>query len=583
MLITTSSCEAQSFWELGRPLYQFFSTRDYGGDNQNWSTIQDREGLLFFGNNSFVLDYDGQRWGHVAVPGGFAIRGLAVDASGAIWVGGAGKLGHLVSNGGRYQFQPAKADVHLPSPLGEVLDIVPCVNAEYVRTEKALLVYQNGSWDTIPWPHGNGLDYIVAATAKRIFVHAKSEPLYEIIDGRLVALVDDPRLRTTVVYQVVEPVSGTILLLTKEHGIFRLEQNGIEPFRTDIDPLLARYAIQWATCLPGPYIAVAIDQHGVAVLDRAGRLKNVLFQDSGLPDPNILSLGSDRSGGLWICGNAGLTRLEIRPGISFFDVQNGLPRSAVYNLKRFRGQLYAATWDGLYGLEKATAETLPSRFRKIPGPATPIPALIDAGTELLAGGWKGLFSFDGLQLRQIPVPIDRVYSLRLSKAIPGRVYVASNQGLATLSKTSDGWRLDGILDQFGGAVTDVIEGDSDQLFVSTLNHGFFRVNLQSGSSRIFDGASVLSLAQARNAPQVSESDALIRINGEPAFISEDGIAWYDAAESRFVPVAGFGTLFRDYVPRRAIVSPGDTKEYWISLTPRINLGRQRSNDENRTP
>ena len=89
-LTTASSCEGQSFWELGRPLYQFFSTRDYGGDNQNWSTIQDREGLLFFGNNSFVLDYDGQRWGHVAVPGGFAIRGLAVDASGAIWVGGAG-------------------------------------------------------------------------------------------------------------------------------------------------------------------------------------------------------------------------------------------------------------------------------------------------------------------------------------------------------------------------------------------------------------------------------------------------------------------------------------------------------------
>lgn len=568
ILVTAQGGGAQSFCELGRPLYQFFSTRDYGGDNQNWGTIQDREGLLFFGNNSFVLDYDGQRWDHIAVPGGFAIRGLAVDSTGAIWVGGVGKLGQLVAEGGRYQFLATKADSGLPTALGEVLDIVPCGSVEFVRTEKALLVYRNGSWDTISWPHGTGFDYIVSATAKRVFMHSKNEPLYEIIDERLVPVVDDPRLRTTVVYQVVEPVSGMILLLTKEHGIFRLKQNGIESFRTDIDPLLARYAIQWASCLPGPYIAMAIDQHGVALLDCQGRLCSVLFQDSGLPDPNILNLGSDRSGGLWICGNSGLTRVQIMPGISFFDAQNGLPRSAVYNLKRFRGQLYAATWDGLFGLEEATAETLPSRFRKIPGPTTPIIALADVGTELLAGGWKGLFSFDGAALKHMPIPIDRVYSLRLAKATPGRVYVACNQGIAAISKTGDSWQVDGILSGFGGPVTDVIEGDSNELFVSTLNRGFFQVKFQSGSSHVFGGASVLSLADAKDAPQISESDALIRFNGEAAFISEDGIARYDVAKRRFVPVAGFDSLFRDYIPGRAIAGVGDSKEFWIALTPR---------------
>jgi hypothetical protein len=52
---------APPWCELGRPLYQFFSTREYGGDNQNWSAIQDPRGLLLFVNNNFVLDYDGQR------------------------------------------------------------------------------------------------------------------------------------------------------------------------------------------------------------------------------------------------------------------------------------------------------------------------------------------------------------------------------------------------------------------------------------------------------------------------------------------------------------------------------------------
>jgi signal transduction histidine kinase/CheY-like chemotaxis protein len=566
-LLTVEGCNGQLFCELGRPLYQFFSTRDYGGDNQNWSAIQDREGMLFFGNNNFVLDYDGQRWDHIAIPGGFAIRGLAVDSTGTIWVGGAGKLGHLISDRGRYQFVPIKADTRLPSALGEILDIVPCGNAEYIRTEKMLLVHQHDSWDAISWPHGNGLDYIVSATTNRVFVHGKDELLYELIDRKLVPLVDDPRLRSTVVYQVIEPVSGTLLLLTKDHGIFQLKENAIEPFRTEIDPLLARYGVQWACFLPGPYLAIAIDQHGVALLDSGGKLCSVLFQESGLPDPNVLNLGPDRSGGLWVCGNVGLTRLEITPGLSFFDSQNGLPRSAVYNLKRFRGRLYAATWDGLFGLEKAQADTLPPKFVKIPGPTTPIPALADIGTELLAGGWKGLFTFDGTELKQLPIPIDRIYSLRPSRKTPGRIYVASNQGLAAIVKSGDQWRIEDLVGGFGGPVTDVLESSSEELFVSTLNRGFFRVKLLSGSSQVFDPANVIGLTKAKDAPQISETDALTQLSGEPAFISKDGIFRYEIAENRFVPIKALQSLFADYFPTKAIAAADDGR-LWIALTAR---------------
>ena len=110
VLATAESRAGQPFCELGRPLYQFFSTREYGGDNQNWSAVQNPEGLVFFGNNNSVLDYDGQRWDHIAVAGGFAIRGLAIDSTGEIWVGGSGKLGHLIPDGDRYRFVPVKAD-----------------------------------------------------------------------------------------------------------------------------------------------------------------------------------------------------------------------------------------------------------------------------------------------------------------------------------------------------------------------------------------------------------------------------------------------------------------------------------------
>src|SRR6516164_151555 len=115
---------AQESIELGRPLYRFFSTREYLADNQNWNAVQDRQGLLLFGNDNLVLQYDGQRWERIPVPGGGAIHGLAVDDRGEIWVGGAGQLGRLVREGNRYRFLGTAGEKGLPANFGEVAQIV---------------------------------------------------------------------------------------------------------------------------------------------------------------------------------------------------------------------------------------------------------------------------------------------------------------------------------------------------------------------------------------------------------------------------------------------------------------------------
>jgi signal transduction histidine kinase len=514
-----------------------------------------------------VLQYDGQRWERIPVPGGSAIQGLAVDDNREIWVGGVGQLGQLVREGNQYRFLTAKGEKGLPANLGEVVQIVPGGETEFVRSEKALLVHEGNAWTSIAWPHGDGFDYMLSAAGKRVFVHSKNDPLCEIVGGRFVPVADDTELRSTIVYQVLEPKPGLVLLLTKDHGIFRLLQNRITPFPTDIDPLLTRFSLQGASAAP-PYIAVAIEQHGVALLDCQGKLRAALFQDNGLQDPNILKLATDRSGGLWICGNVSLTRLEMDPGIGFFDTQTGLPRSEIFELTRFRGDLYAATWDGLYSLRKATAESLPARFQKIPGATSPISVLADVGGELLAGGWKGLFSFEGSELKPVSVPIDRVYALQPSRVTPGRVYAASNDGLMAISRSIEGWRLDGTLGEFEGGVNGIVESDAAELFISTINRGFFRVTLKADSPRIFEGAKVSSLAHAKNALKVSEADLLILLDGKPAFVTEKGISRYEVDGDRFVPIPEYELVFRDYVPGRAIVNRAEMKHLWITLVPR---------------
>ena len=45
--------------ENGFPYIQNFSPTDYNAEIQNFSIIQDKRGLIYFGNNKGVLVYDG--------------------------------------------------------------------------------------------------------------------------------------------------------------------------------------------------------------------------------------------------------------------------------------------------------------------------------------------------------------------------------------------------------------------------------------------------------------------------------------------------------------------------------------------
>jgi hypothetical protein len=46
----------------GIPFIQNYAPKDYHADSQNWAIVQDRRGIMYFGNSDGVLEYDGVSW-----------------------------------------------------------------------------------------------------------------------------------------------------------------------------------------------------------------------------------------------------------------------------------------------------------------------------------------------------------------------------------------------------------------------------------------------------------------------------------------------------------------------------------------
>ncbi|MCP5103337.1 MAG: hypothetical protein GY950_08160, partial [bacterium] len=70
-----------------------FSTADFGFSRRNWSVVRDNRGMMYFANDSGVVEFDVLKPRLVALPGGSGAYALSKAPDGRIYVGGEGGVG----------------------------------------------------------------------------------------------------------------------------------------------------------------------------------------------------------------------------------------------------------------------------------------------------------------------------------------------------------------------------------------------------------------------------------------------------------------------------------------------------------
>jgi hypothetical protein len=81
--------------ELGAPIITNYEPDQYKAHYQNWVAVQDRRGMMYFGNANGILEFDGQRWQLIPTQGNATIRSLACGTDGTIYYGSIGDFGFL--------------------------------------------------------------------------------------------------------------------------------------------------------------------------------------------------------------------------------------------------------------------------------------------------------------------------------------------------------------------------------------------------------------------------------------------------------------------------------------------------------
>ena len=84
-----------AYSEMGLLYVENFDTRELGFNLQNWCATQDSLGIVYIGNTSGLIQYDGDSWRRVEGLGYEIVRALHRDRAGRVCVGSRVEFGYL--------------------------------------------------------------------------------------------------------------------------------------------------------------------------------------------------------------------------------------------------------------------------------------------------------------------------------------------------------------------------------------------------------------------------------------------------------------------------------------------------------
>ena len=523
--------------EMGRPLLQAFTPRDYRAHQQIWMGAQAPDGVMWFGNSHSVLSYDGTQWRRIEVPTSF-VRTLAIGPDGRLFVGGTDQMGTITAGpDGAPIF--ASLIEKIPAdrrPLGVIWSMIATRDALWFATESLVLRWREGKFDT--WAINGKPRQLLLTVGDDLYLHRQGFGLFR-FDGRDFTEVSSaPELIAAPFCAIERGPDGNLILNLGGNGFFRLRGAALEHFPTPLDPMLARTRLRHMERIPDGTRVIATQSLGVIVADAEFRFLTRVSSANGLESESILSLTRDREGGVWIGTGNGVVRLDPSPRFSFFDGTNGLPRGLVRDVCRHDGTLFAATPEGVVRLEPAQPDSgTAARFTPLAGGPGVCWSLASHTSGLLMATDKGVLQLVAGSATPQPVfsASEGVSKLAILPGQPDRVFVGRFGGLSVLRFENGRWRDEGGVAGLTTEVRTVAAGTDSALWLGTPTRGFIKVTRPAGTADDdWSRTTFTAYREDHGLPGGQGWSHVYNVGTEVVFVTDVGTYRYDAAADRFV-------------------------------------------------
>ena len=533
----TPAATAKVGGEIGVPVIQVHSYKEYKDFGQVWTVLQDRRGILYMGVSAGdLLEYDGVNWRKIITPMS-VIRSLSLDETGVIWVGGSGNFGYLSPNSvGTMEFVSILDKVD-PKDRGftDVWQNLVTPQGIFFRSYDELF-----RWDgkkMFVWHPEEGAKFqALSEVDGHIYTSQDGVGLEEIVGDELRRLPGGDAYKTSRKIFLHPYDQGRMVASARDQSFTLYDGQKAIPFPTGADEYLKKHQIYTSTLLKDGSLCVTTLDGGAVIIEHDGRLRQIIDKVDGLPDSGVLSAYQDRDGALWLGSGYGVSRVEAGSPLTIFT------STFVDDALRFNGSIYIASAASADSVEKLTSDPRTNRplLEKLDGATQAFRLRVfkdpfGGPDQLLVATSEGILKPDGGKLvRTTPAGLagrDQSYTLRQSRKSPERVYVGHGDGVGSMRWDGHQWIDEGRLPKLVYEARSLAEDSDGALWVSGGDGKLLRILVPASGMR---DAKAEVISKSEGVPDGSSIVEFIdgRIFVEPSR-SRDILVW-DPSSRKFV-------------------------------------------------
>ncbi|WP_299114085.1 triple tyrosine motif-containing protein [uncultured Winogradskyella sp.] len=473
----------------GLPYMNHYRPSDYNSHRQNWCVIQDHRGIIYVGNNSGLLEYDGSEWRSHKTSNNTSIRSLGIDKNGKIYYGAQDDFGYL-DNTKKGELVFVSLIDNLPMLSHRIRDVwgIQVVNdLVYFQSNNHLFSFdvsnieKNDKTVKLIYESENSSEEIngLSLIDNDLYVWIFSKGLMRLNENTLQVVKGSKLLaRREIVKSLPIIDQKSVLICTLGKGFYLSNGNTIEKLNTslELEQLLLTNRIFDIRYLSDGKLAVATNKAGLLVIDKDFKILQKINKSNGLLSDTVYNTFSDAHGGLWLATDQGISRLELPSAIQKFEKNFGL-NGVVYDFAQNEESLYIGTKFGAFEMRMDSTST---EFFKVGDISDDVFSL-----ELMEDELFGAFPYQGVYIlnnessdklidKELPVKVKK------SRHDPNLMFIGSgsnNYGFAIMYKHKSGWKRYLTTPVIKDQIREIEEKEPGVIWLGTRRNGVLRLHI----------------------------------------------------------------------------------------------------------
>jgi DNA-binding CsgD family transcriptional regulator len=546
------------------PLVRQFSKQDYGASNQNWSVAQDSEGLLYFGNNHGLLQFDGLNWEVYRIPENKLVRSIFIDDNDKIYIGSFEEFGYFEKNKyGKLEYTSLSAKlVNYDMKNDEIWTINMVDNKIIFQTFTSYFIYHNDIVEGIRQPY---TFLFFSVYEDNLYTHTYQNGLSTIdFNSNSVIPFNCGDKKCNEVISVLPFVNSKGLIVTKSSGLYILEDKEINRFTTEEDNLLDKVEVNRAVTTPNGDIILGTIQNGIIALSKDGKRLWSLNRSNILQNNTVLGLHIDNVGNIWVALDKGIAYVQINSGIRY--VQSISPSvGAIYDLLYIKPHLYIGTNQGLYSSifneRKSEIENV-SSIAKVRGQVWNLTNIDD---QYFCGNNHGVFEITKNELKQVS-PVQGGFCIKKG-VIHGQEVVIQGTytQLCVYLKKNNRWQFSHVIGGFINPVRYLEIDYTGKIWASHLHQGLYEIELTNDLKQIAS-INVYQSLDGVNKYNIN----VFKINNRVVFTDHHKFYTYEDIKKKIIPFEELNRKLGHFASSYRVIQ-FNSEMYWFILDNDIAL------------